>query len=276
MTVRRLFACLTLAALASPGLAAQETAKPEDRFIEPFKIVGNVYYVAPEAEHSSFLITTPEGHILINTGYERQVPTIRGSVEKLGFKFGDIRIVLGSHAHRDHQEGDALVKQLTGAQVMAMEEDIAELRGLAPGDKPHPIDRVLRDNHRVELGGVTLTALLTPGHTKGCTTYELTTEDAGRKYDVVIGCGYGAAGRTIVGDPDYPTKADDYRRTYARAKTLRADVFLGSHGQHYGLLEKLSKRGQGVNPFIDPTTLPKHVETYEKQFLDEMARQTKK
>jgi metallo-beta-lactamase class B len=133
---------------------------------------------------------------------------------------------------------------------------------------------VLRDNDRVQLGGVTLTALLTPGHTKGCTTYTLTTQDEGRNYDVVIGCGYGAAGRTLVNDPEYPGKPDDYRKTYARAKTLRADVFLGSHGQHYGLLEKLAKRSGGGNPFIDPTTLPNHVATYEKQFQDEIAKQT--
>ena len=108
--------------------------------MEPFQIVGNVYFVGPEAEHSSYLITTPDGHILINSGYERQLATIRGSVEKLGFKFGDIRIILGSHAHVDHQEGDAQIKALTGAQVMAMEQDVPALRDLKPGGKPHPID----------------------------------------------------------------------------------------------------------------------------------------
>ena len=110
--------------------------------MEPFQIVGNIYFVGPEAEHSSYLITTPEGHILINSGFERQVPTIRESVEKLGFEFSDIEIVLGSHAHGDHQEGDAQVKALTGAAVMAMEQDVPDLRNLRPGGKPHPIDRV--------------------------------------------------------------------------------------------------------------------------------------
>ena len=272
----RVLVGVTIAVLGATQLLAQQAVSPADRFVEPFQIVGNVYYVAPEAEHSSYLITTAQGHILVNSGYERQVPTIRGSIEKLGFKFSDIRILLGSHAHVDHQEGDALVKQLTGAQVMAMEQDVPALRALTPGGKPHPIDRVLKDNDRIELGGVTLTALLTPGHTKGCTTYAFTTQDAGRTYDVVIGCGYGAAGRNLVGDPDYPNKPDDYRRTYARAKTLKADVFLGSHAQHYNLLDKLARRGSGGNPFIDPTTLPTHVATYEKQFQDEMAKQTAK
>jgi metallo-beta-lactamase class B len=276
MLLRLVLVCVSIGVLGATRLIAQQAVSPADRFVEPFQIVGNVYYVSPEAEHSSYLITTPEGHILVNSGYERQVPTIRGSVEKLGFKFTDIRIVLGSHAHVDHQEGDALVKQLTGAQVMAMEQDVPDLRKLTPGGKPHPIDRVLRDNDRIQLGGVTVTALLTPGHTKGCTTYAFTTQEAGRSYDVVIGCGYGAAGRTLVNDPEYPGKADDYRRTYARAKTFRADVFLGSHGQHYGLLDKLTKRGPGKNPFIDETTLPTHVATYEKQFQDEMAKQSVK
>jgi len=242
--------------------------------VEPFRVVGNVYFVSPEAEHSSFLITTPEGHILINSGYERQLATIRGNVEKLGFEFGDIRIILGSHAHRDHQEGDAQIKALTGAQVMALEQDVAELRSLTPGEKPHPIDRVLHDKDTVQLGGVTLTALLTAGHTKGCTTYTMEAQDGGKTYDVVIGCGYGAGGRVLVNDEGYPNRAEDYRRTYELAKTLNADVFLGSHGHHYGLLEKLPKRGQGSNPFIDPTTLPDHVETYEAQFQAELAKQT--
>jgi metallo-beta-lactamase class B len=244
--------------------------------VEPFQIVGNVYFVGPEAEHSSYLVTTPDGHILINSGYERQLATIRGSIEKLGFKFADIRLILGSHAHVDHQEGDAQIKALTGAQVMVMEQDVPALRDLKPGGKPHPIDRVFRSGDTVQLGGVTLTALLTPGHTEGCTTYTMKVQDGGRSYDVVIGCGFGATGRPLVDSPDYPERASDFRRTYQLARTLHADVFLGSHGQHYGLLEKLSKRGPGVNPFIDATTLPKHVDTYEKQFQDELAKQSLK
>jgi metallo-beta-lactamase class B len=257
-------------------LQAQDAPRPEDMRVEPFQIVGNLYFVGPEAEHSSYLITTPQGHILINSGYERQLPTIRASIEKLGFAFADVRIVLGSHAHVDHQEGDAQIKALTGAQVMAMEQDVPALRNMTPGNKPHPIDRVLHDGDTVQLGAVALTALLTPGHTKGCTTFTTRIQDAGTTYDVVIGCGYGAGGRTLVNDPEYPDKVADYMRTYKRARTLRADVFLGSHGQHYGLLAKLAKRGQGSNPFIDQTTLPNHVDTYEKQFQDELARQTAK
>jgi len=271
---RNLPYCLLLATLGSTQLLAQ--GAPADTLVEPFQIVGNVYFVSPEAEHSSYLITTPQGHILINSGYERQLATIQGNIEKLGFRFGDIRIILGSHAHVDHQEGDAQIKALTGAQVMAMEQDVPALRNMTPGGKPHPIDRVFRHGDTIQHGGVTLTALLTPGHSKGCTTYTLDVQDGGRTYDVVIGCGYGATGRTLVNSPDYPEVADDFRRTYQLARTLHADVFLGSHGQHYGLAEKLSKRGQGQNPFIDETTLPAHIDRYEKQFQDELAQQTAK
>ena len=276
MNTRHLPYWVLLVALSATPLLAQGANSPADTLVEPFQIVGNVYFVGPEAEHSSYLVTTPDGHILINSGYERQLATIRGSIEKLGFKFADIRLILGSHAHVDHQEGDAQIKALTGAQVMVMEQDVPALRDLKPGGKPHPIDRVFRSGDRVELGGVTLTALLTPGHTEGCTTYTMKVQDGGRSYDVVIGCGFGATGRPLVDSPDYPERANDFRRTYQLARTLHADVFLGSHGQHYGLLEKLSKRGPGVNPFIDATTLPKHVDTYEKQFQDELAKQSLK
>jgi len=135
----------------------------------PHKIVGNIYYVGTKTL-SSFLIATPQGNILIDSTYERNVPTIQKSIEQLGFKFSDTKILLGSHAHGDHQEGDALVKQLTGAQVMAMAEDVPALQAIKPGGKEHPIDKVLHDGQSVALGGTTLVAHLTPGHTRGCTT----------------------------------------------------------------------------------------------------------
>src|SRR5262249_47402429 len=135
---------------------------------------------------ASFLITTPEGHILINSDFEQTVPVIRAAVEKLGFKFSDIKILLGSHAHGDHMEGDALFKELTGARVMAMQQDVPALRKMMPGGKPHPIDKVLHDGDEVALGGTTLVAHLTPGHTKGCTTWTMKVSDAGKSYDVVI------------------------------------------------------------------------------------------
>ena len=144
----------------------QETAFP------PHKIVGNIYYVGTRTL-SSFLIVTPQGNILIDTTYERNAEVIRKSVEQLGFRFPDVKIVLGNHAHGDHQEGDAVVKQMTGAQVMAMAEDVPVLRAMKPGGKEHPIDKVLHDGDTVVLGGVTLVAHLTAGHTPGATTWTM-------------------------------------------------------------------------------------------------------
>src|SRR5215510_3620655 len=132
------------------------TREDQDTAFTPHKIISNLYYVGTRTL-GSFLITTPQGHILINSDYERNVPAVRASIEAIGFKYTDIKILLGSHAHADHMEGDALVKQLTGAQVMAMAEDVPALEAMKPGGKPHPIDRVLHDGDKVELGGMTLT-----------------------------------------------------------------------------------------------------------------------
>src|SRR5947207_3278759 len=156
----------TLAAQARQGGARGNNAFAGIDWNKPFpahKVIGNIYFVGSE-QLGSFLITTPEGHILINSDYEETVPVIRAAVEKLGFKFTDIKILLGSHAHPDHMTGDAMVKQLTGATVMAMEQDVPALNNMRPGGKAHHIYRVLHDSDTVTLGGTTLTAHLTPGH----------------------------------------------------------------------------------------------------------------
>ena len=256
----------------SPEGRAQRT---EEKSFPAHKIVGNVYYVG-EDTHASFLITTPQGHILINSNYERNVPWIRESVEKLGFKFSDIKILLGSHAHADHMEGDALVKQLTGAQVMAMDRDVAALEKMRPGGKAHPIDRVLHDNDQVTLGGTTLVARLTPGHTEGCTTWITKTPEGGRSYDVVMmGC-IGANGRIVLaGNKAYPKIADDFKLTYKVLRSLHADVFMGSHAEHYNMVEKYEALGKGPNPFIDPEGYKNSIDNYERMFNYKLAQQTK-
>src|SRR6204780_1484254 len=188
MRVHKILPLLLLSAL--PVLAQ---ATGHEAFNKPFpayKVIGNVYFVGTD-DLGSFLITTPEGNILINSDFDDTVPQIRASVEKLGFKFSDIKILLGSHAHGDHMEGDARVKELTGAQVMVMEQDVPAISRMTPGNKPHPIDRVLHDGDEVKLGGTTLTAHLTAGHTKGCTTWSMKATEAGKPYDLVIVCSVG-------------------------------------------------------------------------------------
>jgi metallo-beta-lactamase class B len=251
---------------------------PRDHVNDPFpphKIIGNIYFVGPHAL-GSYLIVTPAGDILINSDYEATVPVIRASVEKLGFRFSDIKILLGSHAHADHMEGDAMVKELTGAQVMAMAEDVPALEKMRPGDKPHPIDRVLHDGEEVTIGGTTLTAHLTPGHTKGCTTWTTKIPDGGKTYDVVIIGSMGVnPGVKLVNNADYPQIADDFARTYKIMRSLHCDIPLASHPGMYRMEEKYAKLGKGPNPFIDPDGYRKEIDINEAVFRSVLAEQKK-
>lgn len=261
--------------LAQDALPTRGGPAPEKPF-PPHKIIGNIYYVGSE-EHCAFLIVTPEGNILINSGYEAAVPLLRASVEKLGFRFADIKIILGSHAHNDHMEGDALVKEMTAARVMAMQQDVPALENMRPGGKSHPIDRVLHDGDEVSLGGTTLTAHLTAGHTKGCTTWTLTVPDGGKPYRVVIDGGMGANAREhLLNNPDYPQIAADFDRSFKLLRSLPADVFLGSHNHHYFLTEKYAKLQQGgPNPFIDPEGYKAHLDEYETAFHTKLEAEQK-
>jgi len=217
----------------------QETAFP------PHKIIGNIYYVGTRTL-SSFLIVTPQGNILIDSTYERNVPVIKKSVEQLGFKFSDIKILLGNHAHGDHQEGDAMDKRLTGAQVMVVAEDVPALKAIKPGGQEHPIDKILHDGESVTLGGTTLVAHLTAGHTRGCTTWTMKVQDAGKTYDVVFGGSLRSPGTLT------PAIIDEFNRTFKVVRSLPCDVPLGDHPAEYKLPEKYARRQKGgANPFID-------------------------
>jgi metallo-beta-lactamase class B len=221
---------------------------PEDQTAQfpPHKIIGNIYYVGTRTL-SSFFVVTGRGNILIDSTYERNVPTIEKSVKQLGFKFSDIKILLGNHAHGDHQEGDALVKEVTGAQVMAMAEDVPVLQALKPGGKAHPIDKVLHDGESVTLGGTTLVAHLTPGHTRGCTTWTTKVREGGNTYDVVIGCSLRPPGMLT------PAITDEFNRSFKLVRSLPCDVPLGDHPAQYRMQEKYAKlSNKGSNPFIDP------------------------
>ena len=230
------------------SILARNMGSEEDQTtaFAPHKIAGNLYYVGTRTL-SSFLVATPAGHILINTTYERNVRTIERSVAQLGFAFSDVRIVLGTHAHGDHQEGDALAKAMTGAQVMAMAEDVPALEAMRPGGKPHPIDRTLKDGDRVTLGGTTLVAHLTAGHTRGCTTWTTQVQEGGRTLDVVLACSYRAPA------PVTPPIEAEFTRTFRLIRTLPCDVPLGDHPAQYGLAAKYARLKPGAsNPFVDP------------------------
>ena len=266
-----------LVGFATVGVRAQNRQAEFNKPFPAHKVIGHVYYVGSE-QLASYLITTPDGHVLINSSFETTVPVIRAAVEKLGFKFTDIKILLGSHAHGDHMEGDALVKELTKAQVMAMEQDVPALRTMRPGGKEHPIDRVLHDGDEVKLGGATLVAHKTAGHTKGCTTWTLRAQEAGKTYDVLISCSIGVnPGYVLVNNKDYPGIADDYVRSFKVMRSLPVDVFLGAHGSFSNLTEKYSRleKGGGPNPFVDPERFKQYVDRSEKTFLARLAEQQK-
>jgi metallo-beta-lactamase class B len=241
----------------------------------PHKVIGNIYYVGTKSL-AVYLIVTPAGNILINSTFERNVPTIQKSIEQLGFKFSDTKILLGSHAHGDHQEGDAMVKQLTGAQVIAMAEDVPALEAMKPGGKPHPIDKIVHDGDTVTLGGVTLTAHLTPGHTRGCTTWTLKAQEGGKSYDVVIIGSLGTnPGFKLVNNPEIPHQVEEFERAFKTSRALPCDEPLGSHPGMYNMAEKFAKIGKGPNPFIDPAGYKTEVDIDEAMFRAVLAEQTK-
>jgi metallo-beta-lactamase class B len=175
-------------------------------------------------------------------------------------------------------EGDALVKELTGARVMAMEQDVPALRKMTPGNKPHPIDRILHDGDEVTLGGATLVAHLTPGHTKGCTTWTMKVRDGAKTYNaVIIGSLNVNPGYVLVGNKDYPQIAADYERSFQVLRALPCDLFLGAHGNYYGMAAKYAEFQKGeANPFIDPAGYRAYLDDREQAFHKELSAQKQK
>jgi metallo-beta-lactamase class B len=253
------------------SILARNMGTPEDQGtpFPPHKIIGNIYYVGTRTL-SSFLIVTSRGNILIDSTYERNVPGIEKSVAQLGFKFSDIKILLGSHAHGDHQEGDALVKQLTRAQVMAMAEDVPALQAMKPGGKEHPIDRTLHDGEPVTLGGTTLVAHLTAGHTRGCTTWTMKAQEGGKPYNVVINCSLRSPAVLT------PAIVSEFNRSFKLVRSLPCEVPLGDHAAQYGMQAKYAKLQKGgANPFIDAAGCKVEVDIEEAMFhaiLDEQRK----
>ncbi len=283
--------CLSvMAALVLCGAAATQQPRrtPGSEYLVPFPphhVIGNIYFVGSR-DLGIYLVATPRGYILINAGLEESVPMIQASVAKLGFRFRDIKILLISHAHFDHDAGAARIKRLTGAQYMVMDADVPVVESggkedFAYGDKPWAltppvkVDRVLHDGDTVELGGSVLTAHLTPGHTKGCTTWTLQAQDGGKTYDVVIvGSPNVNPGYKLVGNRAYPEIANDYEKTFQVLRSLHCDVFLGAHGSYYGMEEKYARiKTSRTNPFIDPDGCRRYVGEREQAFRQELAAQ---
>ncbi|HCC55704.1 MAG TPA: subclass B3 metallo-beta-lactamase [Solibacterales bacterium] len=276
---------LTLALALSFTLFAQRPADWTAPF-PPHKVIGNLYYVGSEGL-ASYLITTPQGHILINSSLESSVPLIRQSVEKLGFRWSDVKILLISHAHWDHCAGSAKILASTGAKYMVMDADVPVIESggkvdFQYGDSasshftPAKVDRVLHDGDEVRLGDAMLVAHLTPGHTKGCTTWTMKVRQNGTAYNVVIvGSPNVNPGYRLVHNARYPQIAQDYERTFRTLKSLPCDIFLGAHGSYYGLAEKFPRLTKdGPNPFIDPDGFRRYVADREQAFRAELKKQS--
>jgi metallo-beta-lactamase class B len=265
-----------------PAPARVKTLEAEwTRPVAPFRILGNLYYVGA-SQLSAFLLTTPAGHVLLDTGPVEMVPMLERNIAALGFRLADVRVLLNSHAHYDHCGGFAEVRRRTGARVLASEAD-AELmqrggRGdFAYGDdfpyEPLTPDQRIHDGETVELGDLRLIAMLTPGHTRGCTTWSVQVVDGGRTYDVLFLCGLTVSPFKLTGNQAYPAIVGDARRSLASLRAVRADVFLAAHGFWFDLLGKAkrlraARRTGGPNPFVDPEALPRHLGEME-QDLDQ-------
>ncbi|MEN9573240.1 MAG: hypothetical protein RL514_1095 [Verrucomicrobiota bacterium] len=250
----------------------------------PHRIADRLYYVGSKGL-ASYLITSSQGHILINSSFDRTVPIIRSNVEKLGFKFTDIKVLLASHAHSDHVAGHALIKELTGARVEAMTGDAPVIANGGKGQylyqegwKPCVVDRVLKDGDTVIVGENTLTARHTPGHTRGCTTWTMSATDAGKSYlVVVIGSPNVNAGYQLITNRDYPEILADFAKTFRLLKSLPCDIFLGAHGNYYGMEAKVARleKDPKTNPFVDPVGYRAYVENRHQAYEETSRKQQK-
>ncbi|HSF19101.1 MAG TPA: subclass B3 metallo-beta-lactamase [Vicinamibacteria bacterium] len=268
---------------STPFVSAFQVPADWKEPIQPFAIVGNIYYVGT-AGLGSFLITTPEGHILLDTPLESETRIVLDSIRKLGFDPKDIRILLNSQAHYDHTGGLAEIKKLSGAQMMAGRGDAELLRrggrdDFAFGDRyvfpAVEVDRPLDDGDEIELGGTRILTRLTPGHTRGTTTYVLDVEEGGSRYRVVIAGSLSINdGVRLANPPSYEGIADDFARSFQILESLRPDVFLTAHGFFYGFEEKAARLHSGAesNPFIDASHYGPWLAGAKETFETQLAR----
>lgn len=276
----------TFPATARQRASAELDATDQQRNapVEPFRVVANVYYVGA-ADVTSFLVTTPRGHILIDAGYAETAPQIRANVARLGFKIEDVKILLTTQAHFDHAGGLAEIKRASGARLLASPADAALMNAGGKGDfsfgdrlfyEPVKTDKLIADGEKISLGGVTLRAVFTPGHTKGCTAFTTTVREGGKSHEVVFFGSMSAPGYKLVGNEKYPDIVADYEKSFRVSKALKPDVFLASHGVFFDLAGKAGRvrKGAAPNPFVDPAGYRRYLEGAEKSFREQLAKET--
>lgn len=284
------FATAAFAQSGSAGSSVTVHLKPREHYVrpyEPFRIVGNLYYVGTY-DLAVYLVTTPQGHMLIKTGINDSAPVIKANVEKLGFRFEDIKLLLATHGHWDHVGAFAEIKRMTGAQMLMHEEDAGMLESGGSEDyrfpqgrgvvyEPIKVDRRLREGDKVRLGGMELTVLHHPGHTKGSTSFSFTVSDGGRDYNVLIANMASInPGVTVSHMPAFPNIRAAYASTIARQKGMRPDIWVASHASQFDMHAK-RKPGDPYDPerFVDPDGFRAKVEVYEKRFLEALEKEAK-
>jgi metallo-beta-lactamase class B len=277
-----LVVALAVATLHCASASAQSQRENWNKPSEPFTIIGNVHYVGT-AGLASFLITTADGHFLVDGALPESVPQIEASIKALGFQLTDIKYLLNTHAHFDHSGGLAQLKRDTGAMLIASEGDRSALEGgfylgseqmdalKAP---PVKVDRAVADGETIELGSSVLTANLTPGHTRGCTSWSLPVSERGQVLQVLFFCSSTVAFNRLVDPPQYPGIVADYEKTFAKASTLGVDVFLAAHPEFFRMQEKRARIAAGApNPFIDPKEFAAYIATSQADFRKQLAAQ---
>lgn len=272
---------IALFVLVVAPLAAQHNIPGNEPF-PAYKIAANIYYVGA-ADITSYLITTPAGHIVINAGYAETVPIVEAGIRKLGFNPRDVKILLNGQAHYDHVAGMAALQKLTGGKVYSSERDAPVLESGGVKDprwgkeQTYPavkVDHILRDGEAIKLGGVTVHTRLTPGHSLGCTTFTMTVEEGGKQLEVVFVGGTSInPGVHFVGKPTWPGIAEDFQKGFEVLKSLQCDLFLGAHGNYYGMKGKYERMGAGGNPFVDPAGYRVFVAKSEKTFEAQLAQE---
>lgn len=279
--------CLTFASLPArtQNLSDQKSLlEAWNQPFKPFRIIGNIHYVGTN-NLACYLISTPGGHILLDTAMQESAPIVRANIAALGFKLTDIKIMVSSHAHFDHVAGHAEMKEATGAKVYATAADAAMLesggtKGFHPLNpyKPVKVDKVIKDGEVVRLGSAALTAHLTPGHTKGNTAWTATVEENGKKYDVVFVASMSInPGVRMVNNPTWPRIAEAYASSFQKLKSLPCDVFLGPHAPFFDMEAKVGRMNAGAttNPFIDPAGYRNYIASYEKSYNEQLLRERK-
>ena len=270
--------------LATKSLFAQadETSRSWNKPVAPFRIAGNLYYVGA-IEITSYLITTPEGHFLLDGGFVETAPEIEHNIAELGFKLTDVKFLLNSHAHYDHAGGLAELKKGTGAKFLASEGDAPLLRSGGHGDfrfgdtltfPPIAPDQIVHDGEAIRLGNQMVVAHLTPGHTKGCTTWTTKIRDGDKVYDVVFVGSQSALDYKFVGQESYPGITADFERSFALLNHLPCDIFLASHASFFHFVEKHERLLRGdANAFIDPNGYKAYLRESEQEFRNKLAQQ---